>query len=74
LIRNSIRFLSSERKNEVILDEARNLIDTHVEKRRNVLIVNFVRQIQTDDALYDVDIGENIFFSILLLLILKSPK
>jgi hypothetical protein len=67
LIRNSIRFLSSERKNEVILDEARNLIDTHVEKRRNVLIVNFVRQIQTDDALYDVDIGENIFFSILLL-------
>jgi hypothetical protein len=51
----------------VILDEARNLIDTHVEKRRNVLIVNFVRQIQTDDALYDVDIGENIFISIFVI-------
>ena len=43
------------------LDEARNLIDTSVAKNPadDVLVVNFVRQIQTDDASFDVDIGND---------------
>ena len=49
----------SKRKNEVRLDEARNLIDASVAKNDgDFLVVNFVRQIQTDDASFDVDIGD----------------
>ena len=49
----------SKRKNEVRPDEARNLIDTSVAKNDgDFLVVNFVRQIQTDDASFDVDIGD----------------
>jgi hypothetical protein len=41
------------------LDAARNLIDTDVLTRAGILIVNFVRQIQTDDTVNDVNLGEN---------------
>ena len=48
---------SFERKNEVNVDKARNLIDGHAKKEGNFLVVSFIRQMQTDDSLYDVDIG-----------------
>jgi len=43
----------------VNVDKARNLIDAHAKKDGDYLVVNFVRQMQTDDTLYDVDIGKN---------------
>jgi hypothetical protein len=42
----------------VNIDKARNLINAHVKKEGDFLLISFIRQMQTDDISYDVDIGK----------------